>query len=75
VTIEGHTDSDGHDDRNETLSWRRAEAVRTHLIASGAMSTQILAIGFGKARPYLPNVSSENKRKNRRATIAVAYSP
>jgi outer membrane protein OmpA-like peptidoglycan-associated protein len=75
ITIEGHTDSDGHDDRNEALSWRRAEAVREQLIVSGAKPEQLSAIGFGHARPYLPNVSAGNKRKNRRAAIVVEHRP
>lgn len=73
VVIEGHTDSDGHEDRNETLSWRRAEAVRERLISAGAVPEQLSSIGYGQSRPYLPNVSAENKRKNRRVTLAVGH--
>ena len=75
VIIEGHTDSDGHEDRNETLSWRRAEAVREHLVTAGAKREQLSVIGYGHSRPYLPNVSTENKRKNRRAALIVEHRP
>ncbi len=40
--IEGHTDSDGADDGNQTLSEKRAEAVRKELIKLGIDSTGLL---------------------------------
>jgi outer membrane protein OmpA-like peptidoglycan-associated protein len=71
VTIEGHTDSDGYEARNDALSWRRAEAVREHMIAAGANPEQLAVIGYGWARPMLPNVSPGNKRRNRRVAVVV----
>jgi outer membrane protein OmpA-like peptidoglycan-associated protein len=72
VTIEGHTDSDGAADRNRSLSLRRAQAVRKHLVAAGADPHQLAAIGYGQARPVRPNVSQQNKRSNRRVALVVA---
>ena len=72
VTIEGHTDSDGGAVQNRTLSLRRAQAVRQHLVAAGADPHQLATIGFGQARPMRPNVSQQNKRSNRRVALVVA---
>ena len=71
VTIEGHTDSDGRADWNQSLSVRRAKAVLAHLVHAGAQLGQLSAIGFGQSRPSAPNVSTKNKRSNRRASLVV----
>lgn len=71
VTIEGHTDSDGHADRNHALSLRRADAVREQLISAGTPAARIAVVAYGDTRPYAPNVSAENKRRNRRAAMVV----
>ncbi len=71
IIIQGHTDSDGHEDRNETLSLRRATAVLDYLVALGARHEQLAAVGYGQTRPSLPNVSAENKRRNRRVALVV----
>ena len=74
VTIEGHSDSDGDADRNKAVSVRRAQSVREHLVNAGARSDQLAIIGFGKSRPSVPNDSSANKYKNRRAVLVVELS-
>jgi outer membrane protein OmpA-like peptidoglycan-associated protein len=71
VAIEGHTDADGHFDRNEALSLRRAKAVLEYLVEVGANPDQLAANGFGQSRPLAPNDSPENKRNNRRAVLVV----
>jgi outer membrane protein OmpA-like peptidoglycan-associated protein len=71
VIIEGHTDSDGRAAWNQALSVHRAEAVLKHLVHAGAQPSQLSAIGFGQSRPYAPNVSTKNKRSNRRAELVV----
>lgn len=74
VTIEAHTDSDGHADRNKALSQRRADAVRRILIEGGAKPEQVSAVGFGHFRPNAPNNSAESKSLNRRAVMVVETS-
>ena len=75
IIIEGHTDSDGYENRNDKLSWYRAEAVRESLITAGAKAEQLSIIGFGQSRPVLPNVTTENKRQNRRVALVVERRP
>jgi outer membrane protein OmpA-like peptidoglycan-associated protein len=71
VIIEGHTDSDGRAAWNQSLSVRRAKAVLEHLVRAGVQPSQLSAIGFGQSRPYAPNVSTKNKRSNRRVALVV----
>lgn len=71
VIIEGHTDSDGDYYRNQSLSVRRAEAVRQHLVNAGATPGQLSVIGYGQLRPLMPNDTSTNKSRNRRIEIVV----
>src|SRR4030095_8058163 len=60
VSIDGHTDSDGGAPYHETLSARRAEAVRNFFIANGIAATRLEAHGYGETRPAAPNDSTEN---------------
>ncbi len=71
VIIEGHTDTDGDFHRNQSLSVRRAEAVRQLLIKYGAGANQLSVAGFGQSRPLVPNDSDANKRRNRRIELVV----
>ena len=71
MTIAGHTDSDGHVDRNQALSVRRAEAVRQLLVDAGAAPAQLSVIGYGQARPLAPNDTATNKHRNRRIELVV----
>jgi outer membrane protein OmpA-like peptidoglycan-associated protein len=71
VMIEGHTDSDGDYYRNQSLSVRRALAVREHLVNAGAAPLQLSIIGFGQIRPLAPNDSATNKSRNRRIELVL----
>jgi OmpA-OmpF porin, OOP family len=71
VIIEGHTDSDGRAAWNQSLSVHRAKVVLEHLVRAGVQPSQLSAIGFGQSRPYAPNVSTKNKRSNRRVALVV----
>jgi len=70
VSIEGHTDSDGDDAHNLTLSDGRATAVRTYLIESfGIDAGRLEAKGFGETAPIAPNDTPEGKQENRRVEV------
>ena len=55
VAIEGHTDARGTADYNQTLSERRADAVKAYLEAAGIASGRLRPVGFGASRPLVPN--------------------
>jgi outer membrane protein OmpA-like peptidoglycan-associated protein len=53
IDIVGHTDRLGADDRNQALSERRAEAVKSHLVGRGLPAGIIHASGAGSSRPLV----------------------
>jgi outer membrane protein OmpA-like peptidoglycan-associated protein len=65
-SVEGHTDSDGGDDSNMTLSKLRGEAVMTKLIAVGISKDRLKFAGFGESKPIDNNSTAEGKANNRR---------
>ncbi len=70
VTLEGHTDSQGADALNLTLSEQRASAVRQALIDSqGLDATRVDAIGKGEAEPVGDNNTAEGRASNRRVEV------
>ncbi|MCL4280361.1 MAG: OmpA family protein, partial [Ignavibacteriaceae bacterium] len=66
VEISGHTDNVGSSASNQTLSQRRADAVRAWLIIKGINPDRLIAKGYGEDNPRVPNDTAENRRLNRR---------
>lgn len=75
ITVEGHTDNVGGAAYNLDLSQRRAEAVRTALVAGGAAATQLSVKGLGLTKPVDSNTTLEGRARNRRVELARACSP
>ena len=71
LEVGGHTDSDGGDAINLTLSERRAASVITYLAAKGIAADRLVARGYGEAVPLVPNDSADNMRRNRRIQFTV----
>ena len=73
IIIEGHTDSDGEEDANQTLSEQRSDRVVEFLINTYPYITSgmIEARGYGEKQPIAPNDSPENKKLNRRIEVIV----
>ena len=70
VTVEGHTDSVGTDAANQTLSTRRAEAVRARLAERHGVDTRAWgAVGYGATRPRESNATIEGRARNRRVEL------
>ncbi|PRY34418.1 tetratricopeptide repeat protein [Spirosoma oryzae] len=66
IEISGHTDDRGDAAANLTLSKKRAQSVVTYLTQAGISAERIKAVGYGKARPLVPNTTDENRQLNRR---------
>ena len=75
LAVEGHTDSVGGDDYNQTLSEHRAGAVREYLVAQGIPPDSVTAQGFGKTMPVADNGTAEGRQQNRRVEIVVSGDP
>ncbi len=71
IVVEGHTDSIGREEYNQTLSERRANAVREALIASGIKPEKIVARAFGENNPVASNETEEGQQQNRRVEITI----
>jgi len=65
-TVEGHTDSDGDDARNQSLSEARAKAISDKLQELGIASSRLKTKGWGESKPMTGNDSPEGKAQNRR---------
>jgi OOP family OmpA-OmpF porin len=70
LSIEGHTDSDGSDEHNATLSQNRANSVRDYLISTYNIDAgRLEAKGWGESNPIDNNDTPEGKANNRRVEL------
>lgn len=75
LAVEGHTDSIGTAAANQTLSLRRAEAVRNRLAERHDVNTGAWkATGYGAAQPRESNATIEGRARNRRVELVRACS-
>ena len=72
VMIEGFTDSVGGDAQNQTLSARRADAVRAALQGLGVGSERLATRGYGESFPVAANDSASGRQLNRRVEIVLS---
>ncbi len=78
IEIAGHTDNRGTQKYNQTLSEKRAEAVREYLIKEGGVDpAKITAVGHRDLYPIAPNQkpdgkdNPEGRAQNRRVEINI----
>lgn len=71
IRVEGHTDSQGGDDSNLTLSQARAESVVTYLTDAGINTDRLSPVGFGETQPIADNNSDEGRAQNRRVELVI----
>lgn len=72
ITIEGHTDSYGSDEKNMALSQERAAAVSQYIQANmGLEASRISAVGYGESKPIASNETNEGRAKNRRIDVVI----
>ena len=73
AVIEGHTDSDGAESYNQSLSERRARSVYDYLVDEGNVAANRLShAGFGESRPIADNGTREGKQRNRRVSAVIS---
>lgn len=66
MEIGGHTDSQGREVMNLTLSQARADAVLNAIMAQRVLTSNLTARGYGETRPIADNDSEEGREENRR---------
>lgn len=73
VKIEGHADASGTVEANQTLSQKRAEAVKGYLVEKGADAGMLVAVGVGSKD--LKNPGNPYGGENRRVEIGRVPQP
>jgi outer membrane protein OmpA-like peptidoglycan-associated protein len=68
--VDGHTDNEGTEEYNQTLSGERAQAVVDALVAQfGITADRVASRGFGESKPVAANDSVEGRAWNRRVEL------
>lgn len=71
ITIIGHTDNVGTDERNQPRSEARAKALAEKLIANGIDAGRIQTAGKGSKTPIASNATPQGRAENRRIEIVI----
>lgn len=71
VKIVGHTDSTGAEAYNQTLSQRRAIAVKNYLLDQRIPASTMATLGMGESSPVAGNDTREGRAQNRRVEITI----
>jgi len=71
ILVVGHTDSQGAEEYNMTLSKNRAYAVTNYLSQNGISQGRLTTNWFGETQPLYDNATAEGRAKNRRVNIAI----
>ncbi|WP_196221385.1 OmpA family protein [Sansalvadorimonas verongulae] len=71
VDVTGHACDLGEESYNQTLSLKRAKAVKDYLKKKGVPDSQIRMSGKGELAPKVTNSSESNRSMNRRAEVRV----
>jgi len=71
IEFGGHTDDEGSDLHNMTLSQNRAKAVYDYLVANGISSAKLTFKGYGESMPIDSNDNAAGRANNRRTEFKV----
>ncbi|MEP1032592.1 OmpA family protein [Ekhidna sp.] len=71
IEVGGHTDSQGADATNLSLSQRRAQSVVEYMVLAGIERTSLVAKGYGETVPIADNNTKEGRAKNRRTEFVI----
>jgi outer membrane protein OmpA-like peptidoglycan-associated protein len=71
ILVTGHTDFDGKEEYNQTLSEKRAKSVSDYTMLQGITSSRLSIFGLGETEPVASNDTEEGKHLNRRVEIAI----
>ena len=71
IEVGGHTDSQGADANNLSLSQRRAQSVVDYMVLAGIERERLIAKGYGETVPIADNNTAEGRAKNRRTEFVI----
>ncbi|MGH1468083.1 MAG: OmpA family protein [Bdellovibrionales bacterium] len=72
IKVVGHTDSQGSDELNASLSRRRADAVFSRLARNGIPSQSLQTEGMGEMQPIASNSTRGGRSLNRRVELEIS---
>ncbi|TKK65712.1 OmpA family protein [Ilyomonas limi] len=72
IEVQGHTDSTGTHEYNQTLSESRAHAAAQYLRDHGIADSRITEKGYGETAPKYPNATAEGRAQNRRVEFVIS---
>lgn len=73
VQVDGHADSTGPNDHNQTLSEERAGAVLDYLASHGIAKDRLTSKGFSSSEPIDTNETVSGRENNRRVEFVVFF--
>ena len=71
IELGGHTDNMGSASYNLILSKERAQICADYIISKGVEPDKIEVVGYGEAKPLVPNDTEINRDKNRRVEYKI----
>ena len=70
IQLEGHTDSQGNERKNQQLSERRVQSIKQYLTQRFQIAPErIQAVGYGASKPIASNDTPEGRNQNRRVEV------
>lgn len=71
IEIGGHTDNQGIDSYNQSLSEKRAKSVVDYLTLHQIAAERVKWVGYGRSKPIANNNTDEGRAQNRRTEVKV----
>lgn len=71
IEVQGHTDSRGSEQYNQTLSVKRASSVSNYLNTKGIASNRVNVVGYGESLPKYNNKTADGRDQNRRVEFLI----
>lgn len=71
MRFEGHTDDQGDDAYNQTLSEKRVKSVVDYITSGGIEAARMESSGFGESKPLVEGTTEEARAMNRRVEMKV----
>ncbi|WP_159654488.1 OmpA family protein [Vibrio atypicus] len=70
LELSGHTDNVGDAGYNFSLGLKRSKSVEKYLVDRGVQPNLITTTSYGETKPFVDNMSDENRQLNRRVEVS-----
>lgn len=70
IQLEGHTDNQGSERKNQTLSEKRVQSIKAYLTQRFHIAPErVRAVGYGASKPIAANNTPDGRSQNRRVEV------